>query len=155
MSTMLRAKDPDVPATYEIIIWESLVRAATRSYDFAVNDIVHYPRDTGLNYLCTVAGRTSSYYPERIPRAAGETVLDGSAEFTAKLPSDTTPPAIDSVVWTVPAALTVDSQEEDNNAFRVTLSGGVAGESYDITARVTPTVGTARDMTFTIPVAEQ
>lgn len=154
MSILVREKDPDTPATYEIDLFQAFVPEALRSREFLVDQLVRAQRDTGFYYRCTQAGRTARNYPTW-PRAASETVLDGSVEWTTVHPDDATPPEVDTVVWEVPAALTLDSQSHDDHVARATFSGGTDGEDYDVTARITPTAGEPRDVTITIPVRSQ
>lgn len=154
MSIVVREKDPDTAATYEIDAWEVFVPEARRSQQFALDEVVRAQRDTGFYYLCSVAGRSARNYPAW-PRSADETVMDGSAEWTAKHPDDAAIPTIDSVEWDVPNGLTLDSQAEDAHIASATFSGGADGEDYDVTARITPTSGTPRDVTITIPVRQQ
>lgn len=155
MTTTVRSKDPDTPATYEIVILEALVQEALRSYDFVLTNLVRAPRDTGLYYECTKAGRTAWNYPLAWPRAADEVIADGSVEWTARDPSVVTPPTIQSVVWAVPAGLTLDSQDQTDHVARATISGGTDGVDYEVTARITPTAGAVVEKTLIIPVREQ
>jgi hypothetical protein len=153
MSTLVAAKDPDVAATYEIDVFEAFVLDARRSYDFELNDVTRAPRDTGLLYLCTQAGRTASYYPVW-PRRPGENVVDGSVEWESKHPDDASPPEIADVDWTLPADLTLDAQSHSEHIASVTIAGGTAGVDYDVTARITPNSGEPVEITITIPVRE-
>lgn len=147
-------KDPDVDKTYELDLFENLVPETLRSAAYSLNDVTRPHRDTGFYLECTTAGRTGRYNPY-VPRQANQLIRDGSVTWTSKHPSDVTVPAISSVVWTVPTALTVESQSEDGHVATVTLSGGSDGVDYEVTARVTPTVGDARDISIIIPVAHQ
>jgi hypothetical protein len=53
-----------------------------------------------------------------------------------------------------PSGLTLDSSSDDATSVTATISGGTAGESYDVTCRVTTDGGRTKDITGTIPVAE-
>jgi hypothetical protein len=87
---------------------------------------------------------------------------DGSATDTGVLQSAT----ISTSTWIVPAGITVDSDNLDaitiqgvvfaaNTVATVWLSGGTAGEDYDIVNRITTSDLRTLDQTFTIPVREQ
>ena len=155
MSITLRAKDPDNDATYELNLWERLVRQAYRSSDFSVAAIARPPRDSGLYLECTTAGRTGELYPPSYPRVAGETITDGSVVWTARHPSSVTPPTISSVTYVMPTGLTLVSQSESDHVATFTVSGGVDGTAYEIVARVVPSTGPTRDITLDLSVAEQ
>lgn len=152
--TTVRPKDPDVPATYAVEVSEALIPEAARGQEYGVGDVTRAQRDTGFLYRCTVAGRTSRQYPVAWPRASGEKILDGSLEWEAVRPADANPPVIDSVTWTVPTGLTLDSQEEEAHIARATFSGGTAGKDYDVHVRIVPTVGDPIEQTITIPVRQ-
>lgn len=154
MSITAEEKDPDVPAEYVIDWSDVLVDAAPRSRDVAAGVFVRAQRDTGWYYECTVAGRTAAHYPDW-PRAEGATVQDGSAQWTARHPNDSTIPAVQSAAWTVPAGITKDSQSEAGFLTRITLSGGTDGEDYEIICTMTPTVGNPVEQTIVVPVRAQ
>jgi hypothetical protein len=151
----LDAKDPDVAATYTIDWHDELVIEAFREYSFAAGVFVQAQRDTGWYYECTTAGRTARNYPQQWPRAAGETVNDGSVVWTARHPSSSTVPLVSSATWTVPAGLTLDSQSESGALTSIVVSGGTDGVDYDVLCRMTPTSGSIAEKTITIPVRAQ
>lgn len=155
MTILTTPKDPDTPATYEIDIRDEFIVEVRRNYQYPLNDVVRDQRGSGFLFLCTKAGTTGRNYPEAWPRAANEIVRDGSAEWTSQHPLDVTVPTIQSVTWIVPTGLTLDSQSESDHSAKVTLSGGTDGQDYDVTARITPTTGSPRDVTMTIPVRQQ
>ena len=150
----LAPKDPDAPATYSIDFHDSVVREAKRDYDFSSGQYVRPQRGTGFYYECTTAGRTSAHYPTW-PRAATETVNDGSVVWTARHPTGSSIPTITSAVWTPPIGLTVDSQSEVGLVAFVTLSGGTDGVDYEVLCRMTPSTGDIIEQTITVPVRAQ
>ena len=152
MGILTTPKDPDTPTPYEINIFEEFIDPARRSELFALADLVRFPRDTGFYYECSKAGRTAANYPDALPRSANRTVIDGSAEWTAKHPSDVSPVVVQSVTWIMPTGLTLDSQSQSNHVAQAVISGGTDGQDYDVTARITPDAGNPRDVTITIPV---
>lgn len=155
MTTTLDPKDPDVAATYSIDLHAVIVTDAARAQDFVVNSFVRPPFETGFYYEATTAGRTSAHFPIRWPRTAGETVQDGSVVWTARHPSSSTLPSISAVSWTVPAGLTLDTQSEGAFLANVTLSGGVDGEDYEVTARVTMSDSRIVEQSIIVPVRQQ
>lgn len=152
MSTLAKEKDPDVATVYEIDVFEQIVVEAYRSHRFEVDDVVRAPKDTGFFYVCQTAGRTGDHYPQYWPRAASETVADGSVVWNTVHPDSAGPTTIQIVTWIMPTGLTLDSQSEANHVATATISGGTADVDYDVTARITPTVGPPIDVTITIPV---
>ena len=152
----LDAKDPDVAATYDINWHDDLVIAATRRLDVSLTQFLRYPHiDTGFYYEVTTAGRLGQFYPNRLPRATGQTVTDGSAVLTARHPSASTLTAISSAVWTVPTGITKDSQTESGFRTFITLSDGTDGEDYELTCLMTPNSGNPIEQTIVIPVRSQ
>lgn len=148
-------KDPDVSAEYWVDFHDAIVQEANRRTEFAAAVILYFPRDTGFYYEVTTAGRTGDHYPYNLPRAAAETVSDGSAVLTCRHPSSVTIPEVSSVVWTVPTGLTNVSQRIDGTRAYITLSGGTDGADYDVLCRMTPTAGNIVEQTITIPVRAQ
>lgn len=151
----LDPKDPDVDATYSIDWSSELVMPAARESDFSQGEFVRPQFGTGFYYEATTAGRTASHYPTRWPRAAGETVQDGSVTWTCRAPSGSTLPSVSSAVWTIPSGIAKDSQSEDGFFTHITLSGGTDGESYELTCRMTPSSGAVREQSITVEVASQ
>ena len=154
ISVKVNVKDLDIDKTYWIELFEPFVLEALRSIEFSAGEILRYPRDTGFYNVVTKGGRTARTYPIVIPRAANETFRDGSMDLVSRHPDDVSPPAIETIVWTPTAPLTVVSQSEAVHRASVTVSGGLAGESYPITARITPTVGDPLDVTLVVPVQQ-
>ena len=153
MTITVEEKDPDVPQTYEIDTRDRFVPEVNRSYEYAVDDVVRFGRDNGFYLKCTKAGISGRYNPYS-PREANQQIRDGSVEWVSVRPADATVPVISTVAWTV-GDLTLDSQEETDHIARATVSGGKDGQDYEVTARITPDVGDAIDVTLTIPVRDQ
>jgi len=151
----LDPKDPNVAATYTIDWHDELVLEALREHAFTAGAFVQAQRDTGFYYECTTAGRTATNYPRTWPRAAGETVLDGSVVWTCRHPSTATVALVSSVVWTVPTGITKDSQSESGALANIVLSGGTDGVDYEILCRMTPTIGSVMEKTITVQVRAQ
>lgn len=59
---------------------------------------------------------------------------------------------LSSVVWTVPAGLTKESQSESALSSTIVLSGGVAGTTYTLIATATSTAGYIEDQEITVYV---
>lgn len=149
------AKDPDVPAEYWVDFFEEIAQEAERGLIVALGDKLYFPRDPAWLFEVTTAGRLSRFYPSSIPRAAGQTLNDGSAVLTCRHPDDVTVPEVSSVAWTVPSGLTKDSQRESGSRAYVTLSGGTDGVDYEVVCRMTPTAGNVIEQTITVPVRAQ
>jgi hypothetical protein len=149
---LVAPKDPDNPTEYGIDFHDLMVFVAARRSEFEADAVVYYPIDTGWYYKVTTAGKTAAHYPAALPRAAGETLNDGSAVLECQHPSSADIPAVQSVAWDVPDGLTLLSQRHEGRVAYVTLGDGVDGVDYDVRCRVTPTVGNELDRTITIPV---
>lgn len=153
--TTLAPKDPEAPATYSIDFHNEVIREARRDYDFSAGQVVRPQFGTGFYYECQTAGRTAAHYPNRWPRAEGQTVQDGSVVWVAREPSDSGLPSISDADWTLPDGLTLDSQSQVGLVAFVTVSGGVDGVDYDVLCRMTPSAGNIIEQTITIPVRSQ
>jgi hypothetical protein len=62
---------------------------------------------------------------------------------------------ISSYTVTVPSGITLDSDSEADGAVTAWLSGGVAGEDYDVTCSIVTSAGREDDRTITIRVKER
>lgn len=80
-----------------------------------------------------------------------DAVLDYTVDWAPYLGGDT----ISAVEWIVPEGLTLDTQEEDDTTATAWLSGGTAGEDYEVVCRVTTVGGRIDDRTIVIRVREQ
>lgn len=150
----LEAKDPDVNAEYGIDFHDQIVTEALRRTFFSAGAILFFPRDTGWYYEVTTAGKTGQNYPDSLPRAAGQTIVDGSCVLTCRHPTGILP-TISSAAWTLPSGITLASQRQDGLVAYATLAGGTDGVDYDITCRLTPSSGNPIDKTITVPVRAQ
>lgn len=155
MSTVVDEKDPDVSAEYFVDFHDAIVQEAERRAYFAAGVFLYFPRDTGFYYEVTTAGKLGAHYPYELPRAAGETVNDGSAVLTCRHPDVATIPEVSSVDWTVPTGITEASSRVDGSRAYITLSGGTDGVDYDVLCRMTPTTGNIVEQTITVPVRAQ
>lgn len=156
MTNLLETKDPDTDSLYEIDVRKIVTEVIRRDWPYAVDDLVKPHFGIGFYMLCTTAGETRHHLPDRYPRAEDLTMQDGSVVWTVKDPSDSGLPAITDAEWTISdAALTVDSQTFTGGILRPVFAGGVDGETYSLTARITWDNGRVEDVSFTLPVGEQ
>lgn len=99
---------------------------------------------TGLEYVSS--GGISAGKEPLWPLAAGGTAADGTLTWTAQAMSfDSYRARIDDADWTTPSDFTASDQVETDSEglqeVRITVSGGVAGQSYDVVGLVTDTLG--------------
>lgn len=78
-------------------------------------------------------------------------VLDYSIDWTRWLAGD----QIATSQWQVPVGLTMITDTATTTKTTVWLSGGVAGQSYTVTNRITTTGGRTEDRSFTLSVEER
>lgn len=78
-------------------------------------------------------------------------VLDYYVDWTRWLNGDT----IATSVWAVTAGLTVANDTHTPTAATVWLSGGVMGETYRVTNRITTAGGRTEDRSFDVKIAER
>lgn len=62
--------------------------------------------------------------------------------------------AISDSTWIVPAGITKDSDTNDDGSTTIWLSGGTAGETYEIVNRITTDDGRVFDQTVKIKVKD-
>lgn len=150
---VLDPKDPNVPTRYAIDVRRIAISTMRRDWPYSQGEVARAPVHTGFYYECTKAGETRGHHTA-LPRADGETVLDGSVEWTARDPSSVSLPNVSGVEWFVDPAgeLAVASEDITNGILYPLLTGGVAGSQYALTARVTWSTGQAEDVTVVIPV---
>lgn len=80
-----------------------------------------------------------------------DAVLDYIWDWSAWLDSDT----ISTATTTADTGITIDSTTNTTTAVTVTLSGGTAGENYDVTVHITTAGGLEDDRTIRIQVRER
>lgn len=80
-----------------------------------------------------------------------DAVIDYQVDWWAWLDEDT----ISSSSWIVPAGITKDSDSYTDKAATIWLSGGTAGQSYELTNRITTAGGRTDDRTITITVKQK
>lgn len=81
-----------------------------------------------------------------------EDVLDYTFDFTAWLAKVSD--SISSYTITEEAGITLDSHSNDANTVTVWLSGGTAGESYEVECKIVTVGGRTAERTMMIPVEE-
>jgi hypothetical protein len=81
-----------------------------------------------------------------------DAVVDFAIDWSDWLPTGDT---ISTSTWDVPAGLTEDSETESTTLTTVWLSGGTAGQDYNITNQIVTAGGRTDDRTITIKVRER
>ena len=81
-----------------------------------------------------------------------DAILDYSINWSSWLVTGDT---ITTSTWTAEAGIMIDSDTNTTTATTVWLSGGTAGESYDVTNHIVTDDGREDDRTITILVREQ
>lgn len=79
-------------------------------------------------------------------------ILDYSINWSSWLVAGDT---IVTSTWTAETGITIDDDSNTTTATTVWLSGGTAGESYDVTNHIVTDDGREDDRTITILVREQ
>lgn len=80
-----------------------------------------------------------------------DAVLDYKIDWTDWLSGDT----ISASSWAAEAGITIDSDTNDTTSATVWLSGGTAGQVYEVTNHITTASGRADDRTLTFQVDER
>jgi hypothetical protein len=80
-----------------------------------------------------------------------DAILDYAVDWSRWLAGDT----IASSVWIVPTGLAKATESNTTTKAIVWLSGGVEGQTYTVTNRITTATGRTEDRSFTIRVEER
>ena len=86
------------------------------------------------------------------PAKDPDEVLDYAIDWTDQLAIDAD--EIQGVTWTFPSGLTKASQDEAEGIARVFISGGAAGQRYEIGHRMVTAGGRTYDRTVTLAVRQ-
>lgn len=151
----LAPKDPDVPAVYSLDFHDEIVLEALPRTLYMAAQILFFAQDTGYYYEVTTAGKTGLSYPRNLPRSSGQTVRYGSCVLTARHPSEVSLASIGSALWIVPTGIVSAVESTSGTIASIKLTGGTDGEDYEITCRMTPSVGDPIDKTITVEVRAQ
>lgn len=90
----------------------------------------------------------AGYWIAKDPSATLDYVLDWS---TWLIPGET----ISAAVWTIPAGITKTSEVTVPTGTIAWLSGGIAGQTYMITCRITTTAGRVDERSFRVKVKQR
>jgi hypothetical protein len=85
------------------------------------------------------------------PTKDPDAILDYQVDWSKWLGADT----IETSIWLVPAGLTKTSAGNTPTTATIWLGGGVDGESYTLTNRITTAEGRTDDRSVTLLVAEK
>lgn len=111
-----------------------------------------HPRAAGLEFECTTSGSTGSDEP-RWPKVEGETVTDGTVEWTAReISSSSLRTSISSTVAPSATGLTVSGPSVEDLAYRYLVAGGYDGQAYLLTHRVTCANGEILELVGRLPI---
>lgn len=80
-----------------------------------------------------------------------DAILDYKIDWSGWLNGDT----ISASSWTAEAGITIDSDSNDTTSATVWLSGGTAGEIYEVTNHIVTTLGREDDRTLTMQMDEK
>lgn len=83
------------------------------------------------------------------PNAVLDYVIDWGENYLA------TGETISSVVWTVGTGITEDSVSKTDTTATIWLSGGTAGENYDIACKIVTNQSRTDERTFTVQVEQR
>jgi len=83
-------------------------------------------------------------------------VLDYKFDWSVYLDTDSSPAeTISTSQWSADAGITIDSDSKTDTDATVWLSGGVATREYEVTNKITTSVGRTVDRSFTVQVAQR
>jgi hypothetical protein len=93
-------------------------------------------------------------YPLRTFTKDPSAVLDYSFDWTVDgwIGADT---ITGTPVWTVPTGIVKDSQSNTTTVATVVISGGTAGENYDVACKITTAGGRTDERTFRLQVRDR
>lgn len=149
-----RYKYAALSRTFEFVWRQQIIEKWRPEYPYALNDVVRPIVGNGFYFLCTTAGESAGIQPSDWPTTALDTLNDGSVVWQCQLPVSIDADDILTSVFTLDAGLTEDSKAIDGQVTQITISGGVAGESYRVSNTITRESGSQETASFVLEILE-
>jgi hypothetical protein len=84
-----------------------------------------------------------------------QAILDYQVDWTEWLGEDTIAADADASTWTAPAGITVEAETHSTTATTVWLSGGTAGQNYEVRNHIRTVAGREDDRTILVQVVQR
>lgn len=105
----------------------------------------------GYEYQCTTSGQSGSNEPDW-PKSVGGTVTDGSVTWTGIAFGTNATDTISTASVSADTGITTDSGTIDGSAVNTRVSGGTAGQEYDVTVQVVTADGNTLEIVVRVVV---
>lgn len=148
-----RTKGINEVFTYEVEFARALETIWKPANEYAATQYVRPVTINGFEYECTDAGQSGSQEPDW-PTTIGETINDGSVEWTCRDFASNATDSIQTHTVVADTGLTIDSSTISGTRIDVTVSGGTLGRSYDMAVRANTTAGSVFVETVRITITE-
>lgn len=134
-----RTKKPSERITYDVDFVRSIEAVWKGGRDYSSGEFVRPPEANGHEYQCTTGGQSGSAEP--VWPTDGGTVTDGTVVWTDEGAGQQAVDDIATTDVTADAGITLDSETVVGTRALIPVSGGTAGQSYDINVKVTTSAG--------------
>ena len=151
---IVAAKTPTESVNYRFI-FDRLLEQRWRAGEILPSGVYRRPSvPNGFEYEVTTAGQSGSVEPVW-PRTAGNTVVSGSATFTARAAGTNATDSIATAELIADTDVTATIVTTVNNVVTARVAGGVAGRRYKVTCRIVTNGGQTFDQSIFVPVQQQ
>lgn len=125
-------QDPSAARIYKAEFRAACANIHTPGTEYTLDAVVQPKAFTGFQYRSTTAGYSASK-ETRWPIVAGQTVTDGTVVWRAEpITAASLSRTLQSAVWSAQTGLTIGAPTTSGTTSSVIISGGVAGQSYEI-----------------------
>lgn len=148
-----RSKGASETLTYEIDFARALETNWQPGKEYSASQYVRPSTVNGFEYEATSAGQSDTEEPDW-PVTITETVDDGTVEWTCRDFANNASDSIQTRLVTPDDGITVDGSSIQGTRIDVTVSGGTAGQTYDVHVTANTTAGSTFDEVLRITVTE-
>ncbi len=158
MSERVVFKPAGVAETFALGWQRFIVDTWQRDKRYVAGNIVRPPVGNGYFYTAAIVasaafGMSSKLLPDFAP-GAGEVTEDGTILWTASVPGSLSLVTLSTSVWTLDPGISEDSSAIVGFDALITVSGGVAGEQYRMTNKVTKSTGEEEEDSLVLEITD-
>jgi hypothetical protein len=146
-----RSQDPQDILLYEANFRPHCVRYRLDNAFYSTGVVVEPLVGTGFQYKATVGGWSGTAEP-RWPKTAGQTLKDGAITWTCETRNgDSLERSMTGATWTG-TGLTIGTPTNDTTSSKALISGGVLGQSYEVSVVATFNDTSRKTVAFTLKI---
>lgn len=148
-----RTKGATEIITYRCDFARALEEIWQGGFAYTVGDYLRPTTPNGYEYTAATTGQTGHEEPNW-PQTVDETVEDGSIVWTCKAFGALGTDTIDTRSVTVDPGITLESSAIDGTGVQFKISGGTAGQVYDVKVSIDTVAGDTYDQVVRYTVTE-